>query len=69
MEAVDEFIEDNKMRFHKLSKEHRDDYIYKEAILKHATDKVLREDEIEEDPQTAKADYVKRQLIVNDIMA
>lgn len=65
MEAVDEFIEDTKMRFHKLSKRHREDYVQGEHLFD-KNDMVPREEEIEEDPETAKADFVVRQLAANE---
>jgi hypothetical protein len=60
MDAVDEFIEDTKMRFHKLSKRHREDYVHNEWKLADKNDNVPREDEIEEDPETAKVKFVEK---------
>ena len=67
MEAVDEFIEDTKMRFHKLSKAHRYDYIQDEAILLSTNDKRPRLDEVIEDPETAKLEQMKKQTIASTL--
>ena len=64
--AVDEFIEDKKMRFHRLNKAHGTGKDKDKAILLTANANVPRADEIVEDPEKAKADLEKKVLKLQD---